>query len=217
MPTVKYTPLPADGASIRLLRLQPNSANDAKVQCTFFHASLADAQKAQYEALSYAWGNATQTIDIELNGIIFPATVNLDAALRALRKPDEPRTLWVDAVCINQSDLQEQGSQVKMMWDIYRNAKRVLVWLGPEEGDSAIAMADMAEQTMQKKIRMGLTTKRGKPAHYKGIDWCGCNAGRWEVYPSRVGVQNILRRQWFTRAWVCFAIIGTRSTVTDSI
>lgn len=215
--TVNHTPLPADGASIRLLRLQPNSANDAKVQCTLFHASLADVQRVQYEALSYTWGDATQTVDIELNGTIFPVTINLDAALRALRKPDEPRTLWVDAVCINQSDLQEQGSQVKMMWNIYGNAERVLVWLGSEEGDSAIAMADMAGQTTQKRIRMRLTTKRERPAHYEGVGWCDCNAGRWEVDPPRVGVQNILGRQWFMRVWVCFSIFDTRSTLTDSI
>jgi hypothetical protein len=104
-----------------------------------------------------------------------------------------------------------------MMWDIYRNAERVLVWLGPEEGDSAIAMADMAGQTTQKIIRTLLTTKRQRPAHYNGVKWCDCNAGRWEVDPPRAGVQNILGRQWFTRVWVCFAILDTRSTATDSI
>jgi len=197
MPFLSYTPLPPDGASIRLLRLQPSSDNDAQIQCKLLSASIEEAQKIPYEALSYTWGDATQTSDIEINGANFPATVNLEGALRALRKPDEPRTLWVDAVCINQSDLQEQGSQVKMMWDIYKNAERVLVWLGPEEGDSAIAMEDMTRQTTQERISQ-LVEKRITPSHYNGK----CDCSMWDVEPPPVGIHDVLGRQWFTRVWV---------------
>ena len=39
--------------------------------------------------------------------------------------------IWIDAVCINQGDNVERGSQVKMMGEIYQHAKDVLIWLGP--------------------------------------------------------------------------------------
>jgi hypothetical protein len=51
----------------------------------------------------------------------------LGEALRYLRKEDEARILWVDAVCINQQDLGERSAQVNKMGGIYRNAAQVYV------------------------------------------------------------------------------------------
>jgi hypothetical protein len=50
------------------------------------------------------------------------------------------RTLWVDAVCVNQEDNDEKMQQVSQIRDIYMSARRVLVWLG-ERRDAAIAVA----------------------------------------------------------------------------
>jgi len=41
--------------------------------------------------------------------------------------------LWVDALCINQHDLQEKSDQVRMMGEIYRRSWNVMVWVGPEK------------------------------------------------------------------------------------
>lgn len=60
-------------------------------------------------------------------------TDNLRDALEAIREPHEGRLLWVDAVCINQRDPDEKGPQVGMMKDIYRRARKVIVWLGKED------------------------------------------------------------------------------------
>ncbi|KAL8669842.1 MAG: hypothetical protein Q9168_005582 [Polycauliona sp. 1 TL-2023] len=51
-------------------------------------------------------------------------------ALKELRLPDRERWLWIDAICINQGNLQERGWQVALMDSIYRNAQSVTVWLG---------------------------------------------------------------------------------------
>lgn len=70
---------------------------------------------------------------ITLNGVIFPVGKNLAGALRCLRRlngPDSSRLLWIDALCINQDDLDERARQVKLMGDIYFRATRVTVWLG---------------------------------------------------------------------------------------
>ncbi|KAI9862977.1 MAG: hypothetical protein M1813_004150 [Trichoglossum hirsutum] len=57
---------------------------------------------------------------------------NFACALTHLRYPDQPRTLWVDAVCINQNGVDERNAQVKRMGSIYSLAGRVVVWLGQE-------------------------------------------------------------------------------------
>lgn len=93
----------------------------------------------KYEALSYCWGVPMGAkFHIKCNGYSFYALPSLRDALYALRLPDKPRTLWIDAICINQNTdnraLNERGQQVSMMQDIYRKSNRTVVWLG-EEGE----------------------------------------------------------------------------------
>lgn len=93
-----------------------------------------------YEALSYTWGDITLTHRILLSGeddsgtIVaarsFQVGANAFDALRELRLRDKPLILWVDAICIDQSNVEEKNAQVAMMSTIYRNSHRVLLWLG---------------------------------------------------------------------------------------
>ncbi len=55
---------------------------------------------------------------------------NLAEALPYLRLEDRSRTLWIDAICVNQSDIAERTSQVKKMADIFSKVIRVvfLAW-----------------------------------------------------------------------------------------
>jgi hypothetical protein len=135
-----------------------------------------------------------------VGGSVFPATLNLELALRALRRTESSKTLWVDAICINQANLQERGEQVRFMWQIYNNADCVIAWLGPKEGDSEIAMANFARRETQTRLA-ARATKREKPTGYSG-SWCGCHAGDFATKPPRIGILNILGRQWFQRVWV---------------
>ncbi|PMD17810.1 hypothetical protein NA56DRAFT_578153, partial [Hyaloscypha hepaticicola] len=187
--------------SIRLLRLLPSSRKRSEIECKLFEANIADTKNVPFEALSYTWGDTTRTVGVNLDSTAFEATVNLEAALRALRKPHQPRVFWVDAVCINQKDLREQSEQVRMMWDIYKAAERVVVWLGPEEGDSAAAMVNFANRATQTQLELAETTKRERPENFKDTQWCNCNGGRFGLEPPRTGFQNLIGRQWFTRVW----------------
>ncbi|KAI8664947.1 HET domain-containing protein [Fusarium sp. Ph1] len=70
-------------------------------------------------------------------------TVNLDKALRHLRLSSMSRRLWVDAICIGQTDLAELARQVQYMRLVYKRASRVIVWLGEKQEwtETAIAFA----------------------------------------------------------------------------
>ena len=77
------------------------------------------------------WGPTTSGEHIYLSGAgQNPITDNLAKALRRLRRLNEIRVLWIDALCINQDDMTERSQQVQMMGSIYSRANRVLVWLG---------------------------------------------------------------------------------------
>lgn len=122
----KYNPLPTE-KFIRLLELHPGQVND-DIKCTLQATNVEDAP--EYEALSYAWGDATTKSNVSCDGKIILVTQNLKDALVRLRLEEKSRLVWADAICINQSDMVEKGPQVKMMKQIYDNATRVCVWLG---------------------------------------------------------------------------------------
>jgi hypothetical protein len=93
-------------------------------------------ENIRYEALSYEWGDSIKKESITVGGTYLKVTVNLATALRHLRYLDRPRTLWVDAICINQDDNEEKMAQILKMRKLYCGASPVLAWLGEEHGCS---------------------------------------------------------------------------------
>jgi hypothetical protein len=53
-------------------------------------------------------------------------TRNLDSALRHLRQSKKSRLIWIDALCINQSDISEKCIQVSDMGNVYRLAETTI-------------------------------------------------------------------------------------------
>ena len=101
-----YKPLQSSRREIRLLYLAPGRELIAQPSCRLQKVCMSSSPA--YEALSYTWGDANVTKPIQVNGRTFQATVNLEAALRYLRRPEKTRILWVDAVCIDQNNIQER-------------------------------------------------------------------------------------------------------------
>ncbi|KAG0646461.1 Heterokaryon incompatibility protein [Hyphodiscus hymeniophilus] len=93
-----------------------------------------------YKALSYAWGSPNVKRPILVNGCQHLVTVNLESALRRLRRIDIDITLWVDALCINQSDNTERTRQVQLMHDIFDFAEEAIVYLGEVPHHGLMAM-----------------------------------------------------------------------------
>ncbi|KAL8787596.1 MAG: hypothetical protein Q9213_002158 [Squamulea squamosa] len=139
-----YEPLPAH--NIRLLVLFPGSFGD-DIHISLFSAELGIYQQPSYEALSYAWGSNDLdhniTVDSGESQQALPITRNLYTALQYLRCSTTQRTLWVDAICINQENAEERNYQVSRMADIYKSTEKVVIWLGPDENDSTLAIAGL--------------------------------------------------------------------------
>lgn len=130
-------PLQAAG-DIRTLILQPAPSDEEPLSCRLAVVSL--GKSPEYEALSYTWGAPFEGQTLDPQHIIlceetFEVTGNLYVALKRFRTQNRPRVLWVDAVCIDQSNDTERSAQVAIMAQIYAAASRVLIWLG-EDSDS---------------------------------------------------------------------------------
>jgi hypothetical protein len=123
----KYAPLPEDGRYTRIVSLLPG-AWDEPISCELKVVSLDD--EPEYQTLSYVWGDPNIKTPIKLYGYELEVTENLGFALCRLRRARNVRTIWIDALCINQTDDDEKSHQVAMMGDIYERSTEVLLWMG---------------------------------------------------------------------------------------
>ena len=137
-----YPYKPLQETHIRLLEIH-SGALDAPILCSLFHIEIGPS--VNYEALSYTWGSPEQAHGIICDGVSFNVTENLYAALRRIRHLETTRTIWIDQICIDQSNILERNSQVAFMGTIYANASQVLIWLGEEDSESDMAFSFLSE------------------------------------------------------------------------
>jgi hypothetical protein len=135
-----YRPLDFPAFEFRLLTLLPSENTNAPIHCIISYEVL--IEPPEYRALSYCWGDQDVTEEIFVNERSVQVGTNLKSALKELRA-QELLMLWVDALCINQKDLLERGLQVMRMGLIYSRAVEVVVWVGGDGEDSAIAMSEI--------------------------------------------------------------------------
>ncbi|OAG06464.1 HET-domain-containing protein [Paraphaeosphaeria sporulosa] len=213
-----YSPLLAHPNSIRLLRLLPASRAEDPIHCRIFNYSLTTPERTShlYECLSYVWGSVEEKQTIRVNGAELAVTRNLCGALRRLRDPDLDRILWVDAVCINQDDLEERANQVQIMALIYAYASRVVVWLGEEADGSKEAMelfrADASR--VYRKQRELQATQGDQPDQASGESNVSGDLLPDETTNSlQSKAMTLLKRPWFRRIWVLQEIAAARVMV----
>ena len=135
MATMKYVyeDLPGEDF-IRLLFVQPTQSFEEDIQCTLSAFPLSG--KPEYTALSYSWGmdvdgDASLWRRIIINGRQLRITQNLYECLQQMCTTHKWTTpFWIDAVCINQGNVEERNVQVARMGAIYADAREVISWIG---------------------------------------------------------------------------------------
>ncbi|KAL8930408.1 MAG: hypothetical protein Q9208_000591 [Pyrenodesmia sp. 3 TL-2023] len=221
-----YEAVGLSSSEFRILTLSPANNKTDDINCTLESVEFETTTGTWpvYEALSYTWGDNIDRCMIYVNRLPFPVTRNLDVALRYLREPDKPRVLWIDAVCINQWNLAEKTHQVGMMRSIYRNASRVLIWLGETDKDIRKAMAflqradevegslytppsSLAEyrEALQQVKEEGKAEKRKakeRKAEERKAEERNANDLSEKLRPFALGLAKIFQKQWWFRVWV---------------
>ncbi|KAI1131442.1 heterokaryon incompatibility protein-domain-containing protein [Nemania abortiva] len=121
------TRLNSENREVRVIQILPGS-RDEPLKCHLVVRKLED--DGIPEALSYVWGKGAFDTEILIDGQPFPVTSHLDRILRGLRHhANTAREIWIDAICINQSDSKERADQVRLMAQIYSRAKKTTIWL----------------------------------------------------------------------------------------
>ena len=121
---------------IRLLEVLP-SQHDGHVR---LQIRPGNSFGETYRCLSYVWGGPFQKMHtISLNGYEFQVRENLYRFLQLASERFPNTLLWIDAICINQTDDDEKGHQVSNMCHVYRNAIETFIWLGNSPGMDAVS------------------------------------------------------------------------------
>jgi len=159
---------------LRLLSIHAGDFNQP-VQCDIFTRNVADAD---YEAISYTWsdesGDKSKCKSIILDSAPFSVTRNCEMALKRVRKRLSRRCIWIDAVCINQKNLDERGHQVQLMPQIYSRAKVVLIYIGESANNSSSILQTISN------------------GHGTDLD----------LPTARDALDHLLSRKYFSRVWV---------------
>jgi hypothetical protein len=180
---------------IRVVDIMPARSFDDELVCYLKTVSL--AQKTNYEALSYAWGDSSDRRQIKLNDKYFAVTANLRSALLYLRSCSEVRSVWIDALSINQSDLIERNFMVSQMHTIYNRAQKTIAWLGEATEKSNEAIRFFNQRTKDGAHfcpMLDLKVLHGRAINEEPIPETEIKV--WEA------LEDFFSRAWWTRAWV---------------
>lgn len=218
-PKYVYQPLAQDQIRIVHLFQVPETPYERLYEiekglyCVIRHA---DASHANYTALSYEWGDSNQLFTISVHdeqgtplGNV-GLTLNLRNALADLVQAEiEPKTFWIDQLCIDQGDDQDKARQVPLMGSIYRNASQVLTYLGPAEPTDGEAL-ELIDTICQHYLPMLKQMKDSQEITAKSISALSnllreSPALEFHVdaqKPVLAGLYRLIEGGWLRRRWM---------------
>jgi hypothetical protein len=140
----QHEPLKSDN-HIRLLKLFPpgwpdrltenlTREEDTNIQCEIYQVPLPSVTtkgRPYFATLSYAWGDPKPAKQIRCGDTMVSVPQSLFDALLYIRHLRKPRLLWVDCLCIDQTNSEEKSRQVQRMHLVY-GVSHCVAWLGVE-------------------------------------------------------------------------------------
>ncbi|CAK1359011.1 unnamed protein product [Cercospora beticola] len=223
-----YKTLPPVSRQIRLLRAKTTGrvkAVEASCvqECPQFQLEtfLLDLLPS-YKALSYCWGTEKADQVIHVNGEPFLVNPNLFEFLKLIDADKDDGTgnecvgwIFIDAICINQTNLDERSSQVTLMGDVYKQAEEVIVWLGVQEtmvnASTALdpdAWQDCCDIVELHFVTMAAMRVIGTPVQEIASDFLDAHLG---IETARALVMPLVRHSFWSRLWIVQEIVLARN------
>lgn len=180
-----YKPLDRSKGAVRLIKVFPLRQNDF-IRCRIERHHISTVQ---YVALSYVWGSQEARCEILLNGQIFVVRPNLYAFLKHLAKTGyfTDTLFWIDAMCIDQSNITEKNHHISHMGTIYSQASKVISWLGNSAYHTLSGKEPPGPWLCCEKVVQDRDSRRRHRC-----DWRVPYASSW----------NLLRHEYWNRLWV---------------
>jgi hypothetical protein len=203
MNNFQYQPLDKGAFAVRLVSILPGT-EDEPLALGINHTTISEESTPVYMTLSYVWGATTDKVPVSITACngnttqsVLHITPNLFQAIRHLQKFMKLSIpIWIDAICINQSDNLEKALQIPRMGDIYRLANRVIVWLGEggTTGEYAIKLLKSRAEGMHSFAHF--VNLEDDPKDPDNTDPCVYYTVHYDAFYS------LLHRPWFDRLWI---------------
>ncbi|KAF2098160.1 HET-domain-containing protein [Rhizodiscina lignyota] len=184
---------------IRLIRIIPGLSN-SELECNFVYVTVDELVGVHYLALSYTWGSARSIDDLEqviVDGNPFYVRKNLWRFLREMRRRNELSPIFIDAICISQSNIREKNEQVRIMSKIYQNANRVIIWLGKPQRHQLANLESLTDKFKQ-------SHNTGTPIHQGKIHW---------ATGEKLAFEYICNQRYWSRLWIVQEILLAKELV----
>lgn len=194
--------------SIRLLKLSASHnpcMREVKGELRTF--CLADPDCPPFTAVSYTWGDGTaySNLPVQLGNHQTRALQSVLPLLHMLCSNTcgdfdlEEDWFWIDSICINQNDFEERASQVKLMGQIYRQARTTIVWLAEETPDTDQAIDFLSHLAQRRSQLRQEWRKHGKRIPPDLI-----------YHPGWRPLERLLSLPWWRRVWTLQEFILAR-------
>jgi len=118
--------------------------------------------------------------------------------------------LWIDQISIDQKNTNEKNEQVIRMDRVFQRAYKVIAWVGPEEGDSRVAMETIRSWPEAEPHSFCMQPDGIPP---DGVPDGGPAVHAFQIYPQVQSVINFFQREYWYRAWVIQELVLARRIV----
>ncbi|ROV88037.1 hypothetical protein VPNG_10355 [Cytospora leucostoma] len=200
-----------DPDSIRVLKLFPGDS-DAAIEVSATTVRL--SAQPNFIALSYTWGNPVDerhpsyreydNVEYHISCAGEPLAVyqNLYEALWQLREKQEYSLLWIDAICIDQRNIEERNHQLSLMPRIYYGASSVIIWLGKDDVSTPEAVEIL--NNLQYQGALLTQSMMRYVATTSFLDSI--------PHGKKHALQLLFRRRWFDRVWTLQEVLLPQRT-----
>jgi hypothetical protein len=173
-----HKPLDETKSSLRLVTVASELSSDGSIQCYVSHSTL---DRASYVCLSYRWGDPGHLTRIHINGAPFHVRRNVYDFLDLVRRM--PMTFyWIDAICIDQTNVSERSHQVAHMGRIFSGAFLVYLWLG--------------KMPLMTPWLQYLRNGKTQPGAYSALPWT-------VIFEAQQTIDTcVFNNEYWSRAWV---------------
>lgn len=131
---------------------------------------------------------------MSLNGKLYYTTYNVLRAILTCQL-GEPTYLWIDAICINQTDRNEKSQQVPRMDSIYSKATQVFICLGDHVKDID-ALHSLLYQLEEEYLDQKLSEVNQDKTWFLHASSSTIEAPHW------IALVDFYKSPWFFRLWV---------------
>ena len=213
----QYVPLESPERQFRLLSVLPSpDGNQARYHLDTY--ILGGSRTPHFYALSYEWGPEHPLHQIIIDDRVFRIRSNLKHCLERFGNGYEGfRQVWIDAICIDQSNKTERNAQVQMMGQIYASAMLVLAYIGkqaPPDGTLTEAVScledwrssrgyqNLRQRGVTHSHQLPYSQRTTKPALLSLADPYG---------PMWSCLLNLCNQTYWTRLWIVQELVKAKN------